>query len=128
MAQGKRSRLRIVAAGLGVMLCTGLVGCWNTDGSKEKFGKQPPGLHGTPTLPGNATGTNKNGMPVHQFGSGVQPATKWDMGGQMQPGAGYGNYPNVPNPYGSGIPTQPGMGSPSGIQPISGSPTGGVYG
>lgn len=61
MAQGTRKWVRVATAGLGVLVCSGLVGCMNTDKDKEKNrigAKQPtpsPGLYGTPTIGANGT-------------------------------------------------------------------------
>ncbi len=96
MAHGTRGRwLRVATTGFGMVLCTGLVGCMNTDKPKDKVAaKQPgPGLVGTPTLPSGAGAgagaISKIGQPAGQYygttpGTGVQPA------GGFQPGAGAG--------------------------------------
>src|SRR5262245_35552638 len=92
MAQGTRGRwLRVAASGFGVVLCSGLVGCWNMDKPKDSVGggKPTPGLPGTPTLqPGMGNpAANKTGQPGGQFtgtGANLQPS------GGMQPGAGLG--------------------------------------
>ena len=67
MAQGTRGRwLRVAATGFGAVLCTGLVGCMNSDKPKDtKVGTKQPGqgLPGTPTLPNGANGAAMNRTP-----------------------------------------------------------------
>ncbi|WP_162670604.1 hypothetical protein [Gemmata massiliana] len=81
MAQGTRGRwLRGAAVGLGVVLCTGLVGCMNTDkDKKDKLpAKQPsPGLTGTPLIPPGSQSISKTGGSPgfgtgYGNGSGIQ--------------------------------------------------------
>lgn len=83
MAQGTRNRwVRVATTGLGVLVCTGLVGCLNTDkDKKDKIAKQPaptPGLYGTPSLP---NGANAKALPPNPYGTtGLQ-----QTGGFAQP-------------------------------------------
>jgi hypothetical protein len=95
MAQGPRNRwMRVATTGLGVVLCTGLVGCMGWDKSKDTKGtsKVTPGLPGLQTLPpgGNNPAATKTGQPGFTgSGSNLQPAA----GFGMQPtGTGVGRF------------------------------------
>jgi len=142
MAQGTRGRwLRVAATGFGVVICTGLIGCMNTDKKDTKItGKQPtPGLPGLQQIPPGGSGANamtRTGAPGTFNSPGVQPA------GGFTPGAGaapvrtglnnntsgssqqynYGAAPGAPGmisaPARTGI--DPPSVSPGGIQPIGG--------
>ncbi|MBN9120685.1 MAG: hypothetical protein J0I06_16300, partial [Planctomycetes bacterium] len=89
MAQGTRGRwVRAAATGFGVVLCTGLVGCMNSDKPKDtKATRQPgPGLPGTPMLqPGAGAGAAANRTPQPGLG---QPYN--GPGGNIQPTGGFG--------------------------------------
>jgi hypothetical protein len=130
MAQGTRGRwIRTAATGLGVLLCSGLVGCWNADKPRENglFKKTGlVGLPGTPKLPENGAGTlGKTGQPAGTTGQ-VRTGTGMGAGTGTQPAGGFGNYPNYPAQPGNtgaiGAPTQPGF-VPS-VGPSSYQPTG----
>ena len=91
MAHGTRGRwMRVATTGFGVVLCTGLAGCMNTDKPKETKATPklpPPGLTGTPMLPGGAGAgaVGRTGQPTGQFvgaGANLQP------GGGFSPPAG----------------------------------------
>jgi len=89
MAQGTRGRLlTVAAAGFGIVLCTGLAGCQNTDKAKDtKYAtKQPaPGLPGTPRLDGTGTANR-----TQQYNYGTPGSTIQQTGGTQVPGAGLG--------------------------------------
>lgn len=143
MAHGTRGRwLRVAATGFGVVLCTGLVGCMNTDKPKDKGTvRQPgPGLTGTPMLPSGAGAgaVGRTGQPGGQFtgpganlqqAGGFQPAPGGVAGQQRFGSTGQNtntsgqppayNYAAAPGaaPINS-APTQPGYAQP--IQPAAG--------
>ncbi len=111
MAQGTRGRwVRVATTGLGVLLCTTLIGCMNTDkNKKDKLATKQvtPGLPNTPMLGANGQPIAKNGAPNNQFGiggviqqtGGVQPRVgsnglNTNTGGTAQPNYQY--YPNQP--------------------------------
>ncbi len=143
MAHGTRGRwLRVAGTGFGVVLCTGLAGCMNTDKPKDKGTvRQPgPGLTGTPMLPSGAGAgaVGRTGQPGGQFagaGANLQPAGGFQpapgtVAGQQRFGStgqntntsgqppAY-NYAAAPGaaPINS-APTQPGYAQP--IQPAAG--------
>ena len=137
MAQGSRGRwLRVASTGFGVVLCTGLVGCMNTDKPKDTKATAklpPPGLTGTPMLPSGAGAgaVSRTGQPSGQFvGAGanlVQPAGG-TFAGQRYPSNGMNtnttgqppayNYAAAPGAPGiMNAPTQPGYAQP--IQPAA---------
>jgi hypothetical protein len=105
MAQGTRGRwLRVAATGFGVVLCTGLVGCMNSDKPKDTkvATKQPTqGLPGTPTLPPGNNGTAMNRTPG---GTGAYGGTAIGAGGTYG-GAGSNliQTGGVTGPTGSGL-------------------------
>ena len=144
MAHGTRGRwVRATAAGFGVMLCTGLVGCKDIDKPKDKVTvRQPsPGLpnlqpigrtgqqpvnqqypYGTPGI--QQTGGTGQMRPGTGMGGGMQPTgTNFNTGGAQQ----Y-NYPAQPgNPGSLGTPAQPGLVpsvGPVGALSPAGGPTG----
>jgi hypothetical protein len=130
MAHGTRKRVwRVAVAGVGALLCGGLVGCMNTDKPKEKVPTKPGiGLPGTPTLtpaggtaktnPPTGTGTPSanlqprvvtNGANTNT-GTGIQPAGGFASPGGAQPGFGAGNISAPTPPAGvSGTVPQPSM-------------------
>lgn len=135
MAHGSRKRwLRAAATGFGVLICTGLVGCLNSDKSKDtKFPtttKQPgPGLPGMPTLQPGA-----GNLPAPKGPGTTQPYPNGNIiptGGT----SGFGTYPprdgvnynkTGPQQFNDG-PAQPGVISPTigtpglpGVQPSGG--------
>ncbi len=117
MAQGTRGRwVRVATTGLGVLLCTGLVGCLNSDKDKrDKLTRQPTqGLHGTPTIGPNGLPITKNGQPNNQFGAGgvIQPAGGV---GAARPGGGTPQPGSNPN-YNPSSWVQPGAGGQPGVQ------------
>jgi hypothetical protein len=130
MAQGKRGRwVRVAATGLGVLLCTGLVGCMNNDKPKG-IQKAPVGLPGTATLPANNTGAmNGRTGAQNQFTGqgGASPAAGLGAGQQRFGNTGTSNFnggvqPTNFNTFGAN-PGQPGtVGTPAmnGIQPAGG--------
>lgn len=136
MSQGPRGGwVRGLLAGLGGLLCVGLVGCTEID--KPKLGtnaKQPKaGLPGTPLLPGQpATGTAGTRQPVTGTGMGFQPQTGTPAGrttgtgmpaGSSTFGTGAGGSSIVPpvtppnntfQPAGAAAPMSPAQGMGSG--------------
>ncbi len=87
MAQGTRGRwMRVAATGFGVLLCTSLVGCMNSDKPKD-LRKQ--GLPGTPSLsatnPGAANARTR--MGTQQYGG---PGANLQQGSPTSPAAGLG--------------------------------------
>ena len=145
MAQGTRGRwVRGAAAGLGVLLCTGLVGCMNTDkDKKDKLAtKQPgPGLPGTPPIGANgqsitktggapAFGAGASGSGIQQTG-GITPQRYGSTGSNSltSPPQTFGNTSAQPGSPGTiGAPASPIVPSvyPSGSSPIgAASPSGG---
>src|SRR5262245_36046751 len=108
MAQGPRGGLvRAAFAGLGAVLCAGVLGCMNTDKAPvpNKYGTSingtnnkavTPGLQGAKSLPGQpgsgGVGLNNQpggGNPAAGMGSGLQPAGGFGSGG-MGSGTGAG--------------------------------------
>jgi hypothetical protein len=145
MPQGpRRGWVRAVFTGLGVVLCTGLVGCMNSDKDRvipSKIGNTkpaPPGLPGLNRIPGppgsggvgvNGQPTNGGFQPTGGFGSvtGRQPNSNIGVSGAGL-GAGPGIVPSM-NPgfqptSGSGFSSmpQPNLG---GASATGGYPTGG---
>jgi hypothetical protein len=136
MAHGSRGRwLRAAATGLGVVVCTTLIGCQNTDKWKDNktAPRQQTGLPGTPTLqPGTGATTRTNTQPNQWVGPGsnLQPGSNVMPAGGGAPGTGNQfirntggvnnltsqpqQLPNLPAQPGVGSqigsPTQPGMG------------------
>lgn len=87
MAQGTRGRwIRLTTTGLGVLLCTGLVGCWNTDKPKDTKTTPKQGLPGTTRL--DAAGNPINTNPaLRGTGSSLPPTG----GLTSNPAAGLGS-------------------------------------
>ncbi|AMV25082.1 hypothetical protein VT84_11850 [Gemmata sp. SH-PL17] len=109
MAQGTRGRwLRVAAAGLGMVLCTGLVGCMNTDkDKKDKLPtKQPsPGLTGTPLIPPGSQSISKTGGSpgfgsAYGNGSGIQ-----QTGGAIPSRVGSSGVNTLSSPPQTGLPS-----------------------
>jgi hypothetical protein len=104
MAQGSRKRWlgRTAASGCGVLICTALIGCHNTDQSKDSktATKQTTGLPGTTTLPPG--GTPAKTAQNNSYGNT----------------GGYSNQPSSGLP-GANLVTTPGV-SQSGITPAGG--------
>lgn len=134
MAHGTRGRwVRVAATGFGVLLCTGLIGCMNSDKPKDlKQTKAPTGLPGTPTLAPNGGAMTKTGQPpLNGVGANGQPnnilsptgvnatPTRFastgnntlNTGGNIQPV----NYTAGQQPF-LGAPAQTGIQPPSGTQ------------
>ncbi len=115
MAQGTRGRwVRVATTGFAVLLCTGLVGCLNTDKDKKKdLAKRPtPGLPGTPSIGPNGNAIGKTGPTNNQFGTGTNTNTGIVQTGgfnQPRPG-GAGSLPPGYNPgdFNRNYPAQPG--------------------
>lgn len=144
MAQGTRGRwIRAATTGLGVMVCTGLIGCMNSDKPKDtKLAKQPAaGLPGTPTLPPGGAASRPGQFGGSQFtgsGANIQPTGGFGTVGAGAPGRvgtnglntntstvgqsqnwNQQNWPAQPgNPGTIGTPAQPGA-FPS-VQPAGG--------
>jgi hypothetical protein len=125
MAQGTRVRIgRATTFGLGVVLCSGLVGCLGTDSGSKKSQTQLPTKTGTvgpngvnwnnqPNSPLGANTTTRPGTGATPPAGGVQPAGGSTFGSQPQPGMG-----------GSiGTPTR--QGNPAAFPPPSGAAVGG---
>jgi hypothetical protein len=94
MAHGSRGRWLHAATGFGVMLCTALIGCQNTDQSKDKAATKLPGqgLYGTPTLPNNSANKMQssglqNGQQNGQFAGSnlIQTGATGQPGSNVQP-------------------------------------------
>jgi hypothetical protein len=127
MAHGLRSRwLRAMAVGLGVVICTTLIGCQNTNSSTAPKQQSTPttGLPGTPMLPNNSQ-TTKSTQPNGQFtgtGSNLQPQSgaygqqTGMTGTNGQPTNTSGQYNNSGQnyPYGQ---TGPGLQQTGGMSP-----------
>jgi hypothetical protein len=123
MAQGTRNCWnRIAATGLGLLVCSSLVGCMNNDKHKDtKLTKQPtPGLPGTTTLPNNNANA-KNNLPPNPYGANTGGIQQTGGFGQMRPGTGTPPAPNwnvQPGAPGTiGAPTQPGTSFAPSVQP-----------
>ena len=91
MAHGTRGRFgRTACLGLGLVICSTLVGCMDND-KKPLSGKPATtGLPGTPTV-------NGTGMPQNRTVTGQQP--NWNVNGQPaqngnQPGGSFANQPS----------------------------------
>jgi hypothetical protein len=97
-----------VFTGLGIVLCTGLVGCMNSDKDKlpSKIGANtkpaPPGLPGLNRIPGQpgSGGVGVNNLGGQPTGGGFQPAGNFGAGAGRQPtfnttGTGFGSGSNV---------------------------------
>ncbi|AWM40465.1 hypothetical protein C1280_28095 [Gemmata obscuriglobus] len=138
--------MRLAATGLGMLVCTGLVGCMNTgkDKEKNKIGaKQPaptPGLPGTPTIstgaarmpganPYSTTGIQQTGGVAQQQRVGTTGQNTLNTPGVPQPNFGGPSSYGTPNTT-IGAPGQTGVmpsvqPPPSGLSPASsGSPLG----
>ncbi|MDY3559657.1 hypothetical protein R5W23_000668 [Gemmata sp. JC673] len=108
MAQGTRRWVRLAATGLGMLVCTGLVGCMGTSKDKEKNkigAKQPaptPGLPGAPTIPPGAMSRAPGANPYST--TGIQ-----QTGGVAQQRVGTTGQNTLTTP---GVP-QPNFGGPS---------------
>jgi hypothetical protein len=111
MAHGTRGRwLRVATTGLGVVLCTGLVGCLNSDKSKDtKIGAKQQGLPKTPYLGGpNPGAMAKGGQPTNPYAGAYQPGSGFQPASGGYPQAGGPNVlpasyqPNYP-PAASGL-------------------------
>lgn len=128
MAHGTRNRVwRVAVAGVGALLCGGLVGCMNTDKPKEKVTTKPGiGLPGTPTLPPTGATATKapSGTPGAFAGAGanLQPQpragttganTNTSGVGSIQPAGGFSTQPG-----GISAPTPP-AGTPGTVPPPS---------
>jgi hypothetical protein len=85
--------MRVAATGLGVLLCTGLVGCMNSDKPKD-IKKSPTGLPGTPTLPPGNAGAMNNGVSRTGVNGTNQPyagpGANLQAGAYNSPAAGLG--------------------------------------
>jgi hypothetical protein len=121
MAHGTRNRVwRVAVAGVGALLCGGLVGCMNTDKPKDKVTTKPGvGLPGTPTLtPGGSAkaGTpTGSGLPAGNFtgaGAGLQQPRVGTTGQNTNTGTGGTGIQQT-----GGFGTQPGLGA--GVSPPS---------
>jgi|GEM_PF-3365949 len=91
MAQGTRGRwMRLAATGFGVLLCTSLVGCWNTDKPKDTKATTKQYLPGTTRLDsaGNPINTNSSQNPAYRS-TGLNSQSS--SGLNSNPAAGLGN-------------------------------------
>ena len=123
MSQGpRRGWLRTLLTGLGVVLCTGLVGCMNSDKDKnqQRFGtntrQTTTGLPGTRPLPGQA-GSGGVGLQNPSFNGG----TTSSIGTGGQPNRAFGT-----QGMGNTVPAQ-GLGLGSNAVVPSVGPGGGQY-
>ena len=140
MAHGTRGRwVRVATTGFAVLLCTGLVGCMNSDKKDTKLVNQPgPGLPNTTRLGPDGRPIAKAGMPAPHAG-GVQQAggfgqTRYDTTGRNTNTGGtapqpyYSNNVNTPGQPGQiTAPVQQGIVpnvGPAAIQPAGGMPLG----
>jgi hypothetical protein len=121
MSQGpRRGWVRAVFTGLGIIVCTGLVGCWSADKDKDsipqKYGSNTKqvgaGLPNTPRIPGmpGSGGIGVNGQPTN---NGLQPAGGFNAGGRTMGGTNFNTNPGAGLGSGAGVVVPGGPGASS---------------